>query len=367
MAGLASLKGWVALRIFSPAWSPPNGAEIERAQGLVHLEDGVDGALDHARHVADDVGHRHEVLVVDALVQVPDSTRTSSRRGTSGAPGLGRGAHPQGEQIVGGGAMGLREPDDDGHILLFAIDVEQVDAGRRDGQLERLDDGLFGDAMERGLFAVDDELELGLVGFDVPIDVHDALGLLEDLDDFAGEGVAVRLGIAVDLGDEGLEHGRAGGHLGDGDAGAVPRGDGRDARADAFGDVVALGAARVFRGEVDLEIGDVGAAAHEIVPDQAVEIEGGGGADVDLVIGDLGFGADGGGDFAGDLGGQFEGAAFGHVEDDLELALVVEGQHLHLHPADADRGHRGEEQERDGAEEANAQSRCAMSGPIIRR
>jgi hypothetical protein len=37
-----------------------------------------------------------------------------------------------------------------------------------------------------------------------------------------------------------------------------------------------------------------------------------------------------------------EGAALGHVEDDLELRLVVEGQHLDLHRADADEAHRAD-------------------------
>ena len=46
----------------------------------------------------------------------------------------------------------------------------------------------------------------------------------------------------------------------------------------------------------------------------------------------------------------FERAAFGHVEDDLEFALVVERQHLDLHPADAHQRHRAEQQRHDGAE-----------------
>jgi hypothetical protein len=56
------------------------------------------------------------------------------------------------------------------------------------------------------------------------------------------------------------------------------------------------------------------------------------------------FDADGGGDFARTLRGVFQRAAFGHVEDDLEFALVVERQHLDLHPADSHQRHGAEEQ-----------------------
>ncbi len=40
--------------------------QLDLRQRLVHLEDGVDRALDDARDVAEHVGHRLEVLVVEA-------------------------------------------------------------------------------------------------------------------------------------------------------------------------------------------------------------------------------------------------------------------------------------------------------------
>ena len=72
----------------------------------------------------------------------------------------------------------------------------------------------------------------------------------------------------------------------------------------------------------------------KVMPHQSVEIEWRRHAGVNLVIGHFRFDADGGGDFARGLRGAFQRAAFGHVQDDLELALVVERQHLHLHPAE---------------------------------
>ena len=49
---------------------------------------------------------------------------------------------------------------------------------------------------------------------------------------------------------------------------------------DAFGDGVTLGLAPAFADEIDLQVGDMRAAAHEVMTDQAVEIEGRGGAGV---------------------------------------------------------------------------------------
>ncbi len=112
-----------------------------------------------------------------------------------------------------------------------------------------------------------------------------------------------------------------------------------------------------LRDEVHLDVRDVRAAAQEVVAHEAVEIERRGDAGVDLVIGDLRFRADGGGDLARGLRGAFERAALGHVQDDLELALVVEGQHFHLHPAERDGRHREQQQRGDRAEKKPAPAR----------
>ena len=100
-----------------------------------------------------------------------------------------------------------------------------------------------------------------------------------------------------------------------------------------------------------MQVCDVRAAAHEVVAHQAVEIERRGDAGIDLVIGHLGLDAHDGSDFAGGLGGEFERAAFGHVQDDLKLALVVERQHLHLHPAEADGCHGRQQQDNNPRQE----------------
>ncbi len=115
--------------------------------------------------------------------------------------------------------------------------------------------------------------------------------------------------------------------------------------------------------EIDLQVGDVRAAAHEVMAHQAVEIKGRGDAGIDLVIGHLRLDAHRGGDLARGLRGAFKRAAFGHVQDDLKLALVVEGQHFDFHPARAYRGHRGQEQQARNRhqEQIQRQAPCAES------
>ena len=232
--------------------------------------------------------------------------------------------------------------------------MEQRDGVALHGELDCAGDGGFGDAVERGLGLVHVEDGLGLAVLDIPVDVHDAGGGAVDLADRGGELEPSLFGGAVDFGDDGLEDGRAGRDLGDGDGSAVFFGDGRHARADAFRDVVALGGALVLREEVDLDVGHSGAAAQEVVADEAVEIIRRSGAGVDLVVAHLGFGADGGGDFAGGAGVLLEGGALGEVQDDLELRLVVEGEHLDLHRVDPDQAHRADRGGGDNEEEGPA-------------
>ena len=93
----------------------------------------------------------------------------------------------------------------------------------------------------------------------------------------------------VDFSDERLQHRRAGRHFGHGDARTVFRGDLRDARPHAFGNVVTLRFAFAFRNQIDLHVGNVRAAAHEVMADQAVEVERRGHAGVNLVIGHFRF------------------------------------------------------------------------------
>ena len=127
--------------------------------------------------------------------------------------------------------------------------------------------------MQGGLLAIDHVADFGLFVFDIPIEVDDAGSGGHEVTHFGGELEAGFVARAVDLGDEALQDGRAGRHLSDDDVGAVFLGDGGEGGPDALGDGVALVGAFGFAHEVDLDIGDSGAAPHEVVAHEAVEIK----------------------------------------------------------------------------------------------
>jgi len=130
----------------------------------------------------------------------------------------------------------------------------------------------------------------------------------------------------------------------------VPGGDLLDQRAHLNGDLVALAFPLPFRNQVHLEVRLVRRAAEEVVPDQPVEVVGGRRAGVDLVVLHLGDAGEDGADLPRHAGGLFEGRPLRHVDDDLELALVVERQHLERyslrdhqpHGEDEEHGHHPE-------------------------
>jgi len=255
--------------------------------------------------------------------------------------------------------------------------MQQVDGLALRGECERLRDHGFAHAVQRGFLLVHHVADLRLRRLDVPVEIHDARGLLHDAAHGGGQREPALVGRAVDFGDHRLEHGRTGRHLGDGDRRAILGGDGGDGRAHAFGDVVALVRTLALAHEVDLHVGHGRAAAQEVVAHESVEIKRRGGAGVDLHVAHLGLAADGVGHLAGDAGGVFERGALGRVEHDLELRLVVEGQHLDLHRADQHEAAGEREQADDAAEKRPAHARpveqrlhhavIEARGPVVRR
>ena len=103
--------------------------------------------------------------------------------------------------------------------------------------------------------------------------------------------------------------------------------------------------------EVHLHIGDVGAAPEEVVPHQPVEVEGRGGTGVGLGAPYLGHRPEPGRHRFGRGVGGLEGRPFRKIQDHLELRLVVERQHLHLHCPDGDQRHRAEQEDADAGVE----------------
>ena len=119
------------------------------------------------------------------------------------------------------------------------------------------------------------------------------------------------------------------------DARAVFGRDGCNPRADPLGDVVALRLALALGHKVDLQVRNVSATTHEIVSHQAVEVERRGDTRINLIVRHFRLDPNSGSDLAGSLGCLLQRTAFGHVKNNLKLALVVERQHLHFYKADA--------------------------------
>ena len=90
---------------------------------------------------------------------------------------------------------------------------------------------------------------------------------------------------------------------------------------------------------------------------EAVEVEGRRGAGVDLEVAHLGHGVELAPHQPGGLQRHLERRPLGVVDEHLQLALVVEGEHLHPH--DAERHERGgaEEDREHPGEEAPARER----------
>ncbi len=125
-------------------------------------------------------------------------------------------------------------------------------------------------------------------------------------------------------------------------------------------DFVALPVAVALAEQIHLDVGDVGSRPHVVMPHQAVEVVRRRGARVGLDVDDFFLMEHLLGQQPRDARGLFERGARRHVDDDLELALVVERQHLHFDEADVDQRHRAEQQQHDAGEKAPAQRRVVQ-------
>ena len=123
--------------------------------------------------------------------------------------------------------------------------------------------------------------------------------------------------------------------------------DGCQCGPDPFGDIVAFELPLVFGQQVDLNVGNRGTAAQKVMADETIEIVGRGGTHVYLIIDHIRILFDYRGHFQGHPRGLLQGRTFRHVEDDLELALVVKRQHLDLDIAETDHGHGAKQQQGD--------------------
>ena len=73
------------------------------------------------------------------------------------------------------------QAQDDRHVFLFALVVNEALDLTGAGEAERAHDIGFAHAVDRGFLAVDREADLRLVILDVPVDVHDARRRLHEI------------------------------------------------------------------------------------------------------------------------------------------------------------------------------------------
>ena len=201
-----------------------------------------------------------------------------------------------------------------------------------------------GHALQRRFVEIDFQIVLRLRIFHVPVDVHHARRLLKNLFYFCRQFHLALVVGAVDLRDERLEDRRAGRNFRHLDSRSEGSGDLVQFRPQPSRDVVALRVAIVEGEQVDLDVGLIGSAPQEIVPHEAIEIVRAGRAGINLIVDDLRLPAQITSQRLRHARRLLERRAVGHVDDHLELALIVEGQHLDLHPFQRDERDRRKQQ-----------------------
>ncbi len=323
----------------------------------VQVEDGVDRAL--AGHLAEDVNDPLQILVVDGRLQALGEKMPEFGEAHQ-LPRLALDREPF--EVRQRGALRHRQAQQDTERMAFAVDMHRPHphAAQSDGQG-------FGDAgvidpRQGRLLPVGDENEAALGIFHRVIHIPHLV--------FTGHAFPHQLGgrrlfgvgnprLGIDLGGEGGDDRRPRRQFDDFEESAVIPGDARQIVAQAQGDGVALHIARAFVRQVDANVGDVRPLAQVIVAHQTVEIHGAGGADVGLKVGHLGDGGEIVLQRSHRRVGTLQGRPFGEIEHQLELVLVVEGEHLHRHQIEGRHRH--------GAEKQHQHAPHQQPGPPSRR
>src|SRR6185436_10114311 len=146
-------------------------------------------------------------------------------------------------------------------------------------------------------------------------------------------------------------------------ASAVSRGYLVDRRPDALCDIVTLRAAFTLGNQIHLKVCDVWTASQKVMPHKPVEVVRRSRAHVHLIIGHLGNCSNVIPDLAGDRRGLFERRAFGHIDDHLKLALVIEREHLHLDQLQREERHCEQQQQNHTQEESKTPATFANQSP----
>ena len=244
-----------------------------------------------------------------------------------------------------------REAEDDRHVLLLPGRWARPAARPRPAATRSVSTiWSVGDAVERGLLLVDHEAVAAAGGPPRTSRRRPRPAVARRSRMIARASVELgRAVVAVDLGHQRLEHRRPRRDLRHLD----PRPRRRARSAGARGLTPAArcrGSAPLrssLRAQVHLEVGDVRApgAWREVVADQPVEVVRRRGSDVDLEVRHIGDGRQDVAELRRHARGVLERGPLRHVDDHLELALVVERKHLHPDQLEDDQRAGGQQQE----------------------
>jgi hypothetical protein len=259
--------------------------------------------------------------------------------------------HIQLQQIVQRRLPLRRQRDSYGQFVLriAVVDRRRVVAG--ESHAHRVHDVPRRDPGQRGLVLVDADEQLGRAVVHAVVDRHDVLRLREYLAHAGRDRELPLIVRAIDLRDDRRHDRRARRHLDDLEFGAMRGRELLEGRPQGLRDVVRLAAAMVLVDEIHLDVAELRRGPQVVLADQSVEIDRTRGACIRLVVGHLRNLRDLGAEIAEHGRRAFERRACRHVDDHLELRLVVERQHLEhdelchrQHYRDHDRGTDGTEQ-----------------------
>ena len=171
----------------------------------------------------------------------------------------------------------------------------------------------------------------GLRIFDVPIHVDNVRRLLKDLLDlFRDVNLAGSIGT-IDFGHERLHDGRAGRNLAYLDPCTVRQPDLLKFGSEALRDLMALRASICQRKQIDLYVRLIRLIAQIVMPDKSVKVIRTGESGVELIVRYFRLLAEILAERLANTCCLLQRGSVGHVDDNLELALVVERQHFYLH------------------------------------
>ena len=202
-----------------------------------------------------------------------------------------------------------------------------------------------------GALAVDAQVHARCVLLEGGVDRDDIVRLCKGLPDSQGELLAPRFVGPIDLGHERAHDRRPRGDFDDFDPCIVSLGDLLDFGAQALRDRVALFAAMVLIHQRHLQVAELCLSAQVVLADQPVEGDGACRSGIALQVTHLGLAGEELPEVVQRGGGIFERRACRHIDDHLELALVVEGQHLKHDPLHHRQANRKHERDEDAGQE----------------